>query len=139
MSKVPLLLKITIKQMRKSTILITIVFVTLSHLSFSQQADSTKPVFHFGGAALVTNNGISLIPTFSLGKPAVIFDIYMAKRKLSFEPEFRFSLEGKPWAFLFWWRYKLVEGEKFKFNIGAHPAMNFRIVTAEVNGESKEM
>jgi hypothetical protein len=63
----------------------------------------------------------------------------MGKRKLSFEPEFRFSLEGKPWTFLFWWRYKLVEGERFKFNIGAHAALNFRTVTAEVNGESKGM
>ena len=125
--------------MQKNTILFASFLLTLTQLSFAQNADSTKPVFHFGGAALVTNNGISLIPTFSLGEPAAIFDIYMGKRKLSFEPEFRFSLEGKPWAFLFWWRYKLVEGQRFKFNIGAHPAMNFRTVTAEVNGEWKEM
>lgn len=125
--------------MQKNTVLLIFILSLLTNFSFAQKTDSTKPAFHFGGAALVTNNGISLIPTFSLGKPAAIFDIYMAKRKLSFEPEFRFSLEGKPWTFLFWWRYKLVEGEKFKFNVGAHPAMNFRTVTAEVNGESKEM
>ena len=76
--------------MQKNTVLLVLVLSMLSHFCDAQKPDSSKPAFHFGGAALVTNNGISLIPTFSLGKPAVIFDIYMAKRKLSFEPEFRF-------------------------------------------------
>jgi len=124
--------------MRKNNVPFIIVSMLLTHFSFSQNTDSTKQTFHFGGAALVTNNGISLIPTFSLGEPAAIFDVFMGKRRLSFEPEFRFSLEGKPWSFLFWWRYKLVEGNKFKFNIGVHPALNFRTVATEVNGESKE-
>lgn len=120
-------------------ILLLIVLVNLAHFSFSQTADSTRKVFHFGASALVTSNGISLIPTFSLGKPAAIFDIYMRKRRLSFEPEFRFSLEGKPWSFLFWWRYRLVEADRFKLNIGAHPALNFRTVPAIINGDSSEV
>jgi hypothetical protein len=115
-----------------------LVFLKLSHIGFSQKTDSTKREFQFGGSVLVTNNGISLIPTFSLGEPAAIFSIYMAKRRLSFEPEFRFSLEGKPWSMLFWWRYKLVEEQKFKFVVGAHPALNFRTVPAVVNGDTIE-
>jgi len=124
--------------MPKNSVPLIIVSLLLTHFSFSQGTDSTKELFHFGGAAMVTNNGISLIPTFSLGEPAAIFGVFMGKRRLSFEPEFRFSLEGKPWTFLFWWRYKLVEANKFKFNIGVHPALNFRTVTTEVNGETKE-
>ena len=73
----------------------------------------------------MTNNGISFIPTFSLGKPAVVFDMSVG-RKLSFEPQFRFALEGKPWSFVFWWRYKLVKTNKFSVGVGAHPAILFR-------------
>ncbi len=79
-----------------------VVFLLLTHFSFSQTIDSTKSIGYFGGAVSVTNNGISLVPTFSLGKPAVIFDMVVGKRKLSFEPQLRFALDGKPWSFLFW-------------------------------------
>jgi hypothetical protein len=70
--------------------------------------DSTKGIHHYGTVVSVTAKGISTIPSFTLGKPAVIFDVAMGTRKLSFESQFRFSLEGKPWSFLFWWRYKLL-------------------------------
>jgi hypothetical protein len=60
-------------------------------------------------------------------------------RKLSFEPQFRFSLEGKPWSFLFWWRYKLLTSNKFQVNLGAHPALNFRTETISTNGVSKKV
>ena len=73
----------------------------------------------------VTNNGISFIPSFNLGKPAAIFDLTMGGKKLSFEPQFRFALEGKPWSILFWWRYKLLNTDKFQIGLGAHPALSF--------------
>ena len=76
------------------------VLLSLTYVSFSQKNDSTNVPGHFGGAVTVTNNGISFIPNFSLGKPAAIFDLSIGRR-LSFEPQFRFALEGKPWSFLF--------------------------------------
>ncbi len=78
--------------------LLLFVLLNLTYVSFSQNNDSTKVVSHFGGAITVTNKGISTIPNFTLGKPAAIFDMSMGKRKLSFEPQFRFALEGKPWT-----------------------------------------
>lgn len=119
--------------MQKNTGLLVFVLLLLTHSSFAQKRDSTKNIAHFSGFVSVTNNGISLIPTFSLGKPATIVNLSMGKGKLSFEPELRFALEGKPWSFLFWWRYKL-KTEKFMLNIGAHPALNFRTETSPVNG-----
>ncbi|MDP9229082.1 MAG: hypothetical protein M3O67_00250, partial [Bacteroidota bacterium] len=123
--------------MQKNTGLLVFVFLLLAHFSFSQKTDSTKNIFHFKGAVTVTNKGISFIPTFSLGKPAAIFDLSMGKRKLFFEPQLRFSLEGKPWSFLFWWRYKLVTDKKFALTLGAHPAMNFKTESFTVNGVPK--
>ena len=79
--------------MQKKSVLLFLVFLLLTQFAFSQNTDSTKVASHFGGAVTVTNNGISFVPTFSLGKPAVIFDLSMGRR-LSFDPQFRFSLEG---------------------------------------------
>ena len=111
----------------------------LSDLSFSQNIDNKKVVSHFGGAVTITNKGISTIPSFTLGKPAVQLDLTMGKGKLSFEPQFRFALEGKPWTFIFWWRYKLMESEKFNVNMGAHPALSFKTIPVTTNGFSKDV
>lgn len=118
--------------------LLFFVFLNLSHFAFSQKKDSTKVVNYFGGAVTVTTKGISTIPNFTLGKPAVIFDLSMGKRKLYFEPQCRFSLAGKPWTFLFWWRYKLLKTDKLQINLGAHPAIAFRTRSVITDGVSNE-
>lgn len=117
--------------------ILSFVLLTLAYSSFSQKKDSTNNIFHLKGAVTVTNKGISFIPSFSLGKPAAIFDLSMGKKKLFFEPQLRFSLAGKPWSFLFWWRYKLIANKKFAFTLGAHPAMNFKTESFSVNGITK--
>jgi hypothetical protein len=116
-----------------------LLLLSISHFVNSQSAENTQPVIkHFGGAVTVTNNGISFIPSFNLGKPAAIFDLSMGGKKLSFEPQFRFALEGKPWSILFWWRYKLLNTDRFQISLGAHPALSFRNNTFIVDGVSKE-
>ena len=114
------------------------VLLNLSLLAFSQKSDSTKVVNYFGGGVTVTNNGISLIPTFSLGKPAVLFDLTAGRGKLSFEPQFRFSIEGKPWTFFFWWRYKLVNTSKLFVRVGVHESLSYSTLPVLTNGETKE-
>ncbi len=115
-----------------------IVLLNLSLFVFSQESDSIKVANYFGGAVTVTNNGISLIPTFTLGKPAATFDMAIRKRKLSFEPEFQFSLDGKPWTFFFWWRYKLVNTSRFFVRVGVHESLSYSTLPVLTNGESKE-
>jgi hypothetical protein len=107
--------------------------------SFAQNNDSTKKVYHFSGNALVTNNGISFIPTFSLGKPATIVTLSMGDKRLSFDPEFRFSLEGKPWAILLWARYKITNTDKFKFTAGTHLGLSYNYPTVIINGVSTDI
>jgi hypothetical protein len=130
-----------ISSLRSKTLFHFILVLTLLGLhqySFAQTTDNKVIANNFGGAVNVTNNGISFIPTFSLGKPAVIFDMVVG-RKLSFEPQFRFSLEGKPWSFLFWWRYKVLRTEKFFFNTGAHLGLAYKTIDVSVNGETKDV
>ncbi|TAL61662.1 MAG: hypothetical protein EPN88_14480 [Bacteroidetes bacterium] len=121
----------------KSALILYFLF-NLTNVSFSQNSDSTKVSGHFGGTVTITNYGISFIPNFTLGKPAAIFDMSAGKGKLSFEPQFRFALTGKPWSFVFWWRYKLLNTDKFLINIGGHPSVTFKIKTLMIDGVSTQ-
>ena len=99
--------------------------------------DTLNPI-QLKSTVTVTNNGISMIPTFSIGKPAVIFDIAAKGKRLSFEPQLRFALEGKPWSFIFWWRYKLYNDSKWSISVGAHPAITFKNQITNINGINQE-
>jgi len=90
--------------MKRNQGFLIVLLLLMSQYALSQKLDSLKRTRYFSGAISVTNNGISIIPSFSLGKPAAIFIFSMAKRKFSFEPDIRFSLKGKPWSFVFWSR-----------------------------------
>lgn len=80
---------------------------------------------HFRGNISITNNGLSLIPAFSLNRPAAIFELSIGGERLSFDPEMRFAMDGQPWSFIFWWRYKIVKSGQFRLHVGAHPAFIF--------------
>ncbi|MBD0297615.1 MAG: hypothetical protein ICV84_20900 [Flavisolibacter sp.] len=113
----------------------------LPQFTFAQKSDSINSINYIGhltSVVSVTTKGISTIPSFTLGKPAVIFDLSIGTRKISFEPQFRFALEGKPWSFLFWGRYKLLTTDKFQVTLGAHPALNFRTQPVTINGVTRD-
>lgn len=107
-------------------LVLCIVFSVFVH---AQKNDTVTNTFHFGGTITATQNGISLIPSFSLNRPAVMFDLNMGGKKFTFEPFLRFGTNGKPWSFIFWFRYKVATGQKFKMSIGAHPSFVFRTIT----------
>lgn len=88
-------------------------FINASHISFAQEEETVADkTYHFSGVITATNNGISIIPSFSLGKPALMFELSMGTEKFHSDPQFRFAMEGKPWAFVFWWRYQMYKSEK---------------------------
>lgn len=105
----------------------------LSFYCSAQKADSSKTVYHFSGTVNVTNNGISLVPTFSLGKPAVLALMSLGGKRFSFDPDIRFSWDGKPWTFLLWGRYKIFTTGKFRMNTGAHLGLNYRNTDIIIN------
>ena len=49
--------------------ILAMIFISLNQNLFAQSTDNKSVTSNFGGAVTVTNNGISFIPTFSLGKP----------------------------------------------------------------------
>ena len=107
--------------------------------ALSQGADSTRSRTVVTGLVTVTNNGISTIPSFSLGKPAAIFDVYITRNRFSLDPEVKWALDGKPWSVLFWGHYKLADGERFRVIVGAHPSVSFRTTTVSENQTQKDV
>lgn len=104
-----------------------------------QEKDSTiAKVSRFGGAVTIQSKGISTIPNLTLGKPAMVFDMSVGRR-LTFEPQFRFSLEGKPWAMVFWFRYKIVNGDKFTMDARANTSLSFKSYNDIYLGQPQEL
>lgn len=120
-------------------IFLSIYLILSFFATFSQPTDSTETPSFLRGQITATNNGVSLIPTFSLGRPAVLFDMNLGKGRLSFDPMFRFGMNGKPWAFVFWWRYKLIQQKKFNLGLGAHPSVVFRDISVTDNGITRNL
>jgi hypothetical protein len=125
-----------------SKLLFLLAFCGASTVCFSQDEAPPKRTFNFGGTVTATNNGFSLVPTFSLGKPALMTNLSMnGNGRLSFEPMIWYSmLDFKPWSFIFVWRYKLVRREKFSFVVGTHlPAVNFITTSVVKNNVPQDL
>jgi hypothetical protein len=120
-----------------------VIFGTVLNFAMNANAQTTDSLKQktgiFTGAVTITTKGLSTFPNLTLGKPAAILDLSMGGKKLRFEPVMRFALTGKPWSFLFWARYELMNNEKFQFKIGAHPAYSFKTISVIHNGTSKEI
>ena len=106
--------------------------------TFAQNSDTTTVRF-FTGAATLTTKGLSTFPNLTLGKPAAILDLSVGGEKFRFEPTMRFALEGKPWSFIFWFRYEIMKTQKFQLKLGAHPAYSFKTVTVTENDKTSEI
>lgn len=114
--------------------LVSLVLASLVHPICAQQAGNANHRAQVAGAVTVTNKGISLIPALTLGKPAAIFDVAITGGALGFEPQFRFGLDGKPWTFILWGRYRPLREGKFRLTVGAHPALTFKTITDSIGG-----
>jgi hypothetical protein len=102
-----------------------IILLNIYFASFSQVTDSLKVVNHFNGVITITNKGISTIPNLTLGKPAAIF-AFSIGRRFSAEPEIRMALEGKPWMIIFWWRYEILNNDKFLIKVRTNQTVAFK-------------
>ena len=105
----------------------------------AQDSANVAPPTVLAGAITVTSKGIGIVPSFTLGKPAAILDVSIARGALSFDPQFRMGLDGKPWAFLFWGRYRLVDRPPLHVTIGGHPALSFRSSPVTIGGAQRDV
>ncbi len=110
-------------------------FYNFSSLVLAQQKDSLHVPEPLKATANlnINNNGISLFPNLSFGKPAAIITLSVGKKNIYFEPELRWGLNGKPWSYIYWFRYKYRKFEKFGVNVGAHPSYVLKETTVNIN------
>lgn len=118
--------------------LLLITSTSLAGPAFSQAVDSTRSRTVVDGLLTVTNKGISTIPSITLGKPAAILNVSIARSGFAFEPELKYGLNGKPWSFIFWGRYRL-DRDNFHLTIGEHPSVNFKTITVSINQTQTEV
>lgn len=106
---------------------------------FSQKRDTTKTPEPLQASANlnISNNGLSLFPNFSLGRPAAIINLSVRKKGFAFEPELRWGLDAKPWSYIYWFRYRYRPGKKFELRAGVHPAYIFSENEVQINGKSE--
>lgn len=121
----------------KKAFLILFLFISLGVLA---QTDTIPSEFHFSGNVGITNNGISIIPTFSLKAPAFNTTLFFSKGgKFSIDPDLRLTFDGRKGGAMVWFRYKLLNDNKFKLTVGAHPAFNFALKTITENNKTWEI
>ena len=114
--------------------------IIISNILSAQENDSTiARINSFGGAVTIQSKGISTIPNLTLGKPAAVFDMKVG-RKLTFEPQFRFALDGKPWAMVFWWRYYASISNKFRLTFHTNYSLSYKSINSYTSaGVSQEI
>ncbi|MBA4851430.1 hypothetical protein [Emticicia sp. BO119] len=115
-------------------------FLVLSlHCMYAQQPDTTQSVANFSGSVGLTNNGFSIIPTFSLNSPAVIMNLSWRKKRFSFDPDIRLVPDASKGGMLFWLRYRIIEQQKFSVRLGVHPAFNLLRTEINDNGSTTKI
>lgn len=113
------------------TFLMSVLICYISNISVANSLlDSTMvrvpvPTLIKGNLQL-TNNGISPVPYFTLGEPALLTNLYLTKGRLSFSPEFNFDLKAKPWSFNTWLRYNLIRTKRYNFYLGSNFSIIFK-------------
>ena len=94
-------------------------------IAAQQKADLQQHPMNFSGSIGITNNGFSIIPSFSFNDPAAVVLLSWKKQSFSVDPEFRVIPTGKKGSILLWFRYHAIENKKFTLRMGAHPAVNW--------------
>tara|TARA_R110002049_G_scaffold696_6_gene4359 strand:+ start:119585 stop:120298 length:714 start_codon:yes stop_codon:yes gene_type:complete len=105
------------------------------------QADSAVKVpvedgngFKFSGNIGLNTNGISRVPAFSLGKPAIMGFFSLRKNRFSFDPEVAYSTEGNPWFMNSCFRYRIYAKKNFDVMVSANWSISHRYTEVIENG-----
>jgi hypothetical protein len=118
--------KLSFHMNRPATTIVLATALLFSAVAPAQEQDSTRNITTLSGSLGVTNNGISIIPTFALNSPAAIVLLSWKTNKFSFDPDIRLTPDARKGGMVFWFRYQAVAAKKIILRIGAHPAFNFQ-------------
>jgi hypothetical protein len=100
-------------------IILFVVFFFIFTLSYPvEKADTLRPELKAEAVISLHSNGISSIPYFALGKPAIISAVSLTRGRFSYDPKLAYALDFKPWLVDNWLRYKFIARTNFEFRAG---------------------
>lgn len=105
------------------------ILLMLNQAYSSGQSDSGRNKLKADFNVSLNSNGIASIPSFSLGAPAVIATVGLAKGRFSYDPVLAYGIDMKPWYIDSWIHYKIIDRPSFKLRTG----FNFSNFFTEVN------
>ncbi|MFN3849642.1 MAG: hypothetical protein ACK4NY_09445 [Spirosomataceae bacterium] len=108
-------------------------------LCFGHNSDTTKNTSTFLGVVGITNNGFSIVPSFTLNSPVIIFNGALRKNSYSFETDLKLAVDAKNGGLIWWFRYQLVQKKKFGLRTGVHPALSIIKRAFTENGPTAEI
>lgn len=102
--------------MRKPLFLFFILIATTA-LSQSTDTENAKKL-KASGSFSINSNGVASVPAFTLGDPAFITSVSIAKGRFSYDPVLGYGLDLKPWFFDNWLHYKFIARPIFEMRAG---------------------
>ena len=106
-------------------ILFLIILFSATSVYSREIADSTKYPFTVAGEISFNSNGMAPVPAFSLGKPAISAGMGVSKGHFSYDPQFAYGLNFKPWVMDNWFHYRMVDKQRFMIRTGADVSLFF--------------
>lgn len=88
-------------------------------------SDSTQTELRASCTISLNTNGISTVPAFSLGEPAIMSSITFLRGRFSYDPLLAYSLDFRPWFIDNWLHYRIVDRDAFKLRTGINFSMFF--------------
>jgi hypothetical protein len=94
-------------------------FILIFVVSYSQdKADSSKTKLKAYATVSLNSNGIASIPAFSLGEPAIMASVSLAKNRFSYDPTLAYGFNMKPWFIDNWLHYKIIRKPLWELRTG---------------------
>jgi hypothetical protein len=109
---------------RIGTTLVLLIFISFVSLS-QESVDKPDSKLKAGCTFSINTNGISSIPSFSLGDPALIAAPTLTLGRFNYEPVLAYDLDIQPWFIDNWFRFKIINRPKFEFRTGLNFSMYF--------------
>lgn len=121
--------------MKKNLSLLLALSLLLVNQLNAQEKDAVQQSnYSLSGTLSISTNGFSIVPSFSLNDPAILTLLSFRKNNFSIDPDIRVTPNLEKGSMLLWFRYHAINKAKYKFRVGAHPAMNFQVRELNENG-----
>lgn len=99
------------------------------------QTDSMSHKLELSGVVILTSNGISQIPAYSLDEPAISAFFFLKLKRFSYEPDINYGINGRPWGMGNSFMYLVTDKKKLKFKSGLALGLAFSYPEVLQGGE----